>query len=49
VINHVGVLRGDVNGDWAVPAGSIDLDAVNPQYFQQLAAAMNAPTDVWGF
>jgi hypothetical protein len=47
-LNVVGVLKGDVNGSWAAPAGSIDLDNTNPSYFQLLGAQLAQPTDVWG-
>jgi len=47
--NHlVGVLKGDVNGSWAAPAGSVDLDALNPTYFSTLASTLGVPTDQWG-
>ena len=47
-VNLVGVLKGDVNGNWAAPVGSIDLDNTNPTYFQLLGAQLGMPTDVWG-
>jgi hypothetical protein len=47
-LNLVGVLKGDVNGSWSAPAGSIDLDNTNPNYFQLLGAQLTQPTDVWG-
>jgi hypothetical protein len=47
-VNLVGVLKGDVNGSWVAPAGSIDLDAIDPNYFTNLAARLNVPTDQWG-
>jgi len=47
-LNLVGVLRGDVNGSWSAPAGSLDLDATSPGYFQARAADLGVPTDVWG-
>lgn len=46
--NMVGVLLGDVNGSWAAPSGSQDLDLVSPNYFQNLATLMGVPTDLWG-
>jgi hypothetical protein len=46
--NLVGVLRGDVNGSWAPPAASQDLDVTQPNYFQLLGAQLGVPTDVWG-
>jgi hypothetical protein len=42
------VLKGDVNGNWAAPVGSIDLDITQPTYFQLLGAQLGMPTDVWG-
>jgi Dockerin type I domain len=47
-LNLVAVLKGDVNGSWAAPAGSIDLDNVQPNYIQLLGAQTGQPTDVWG-
>jgi Ca2+-binding RTX toxin-like protein len=50
----VGVLKGDVNGSWQAPAGSIDLDTIDPNYFTNLATRlglMNGATpvtDQWG-
>jgi hypothetical protein len=48
-LNYVGVLKGDVNGSWAAPAGSTDLDTTRPDYFQLLGAQLGVPTDVFGF
>ena len=53
-VNVVGVLKGDVNGSWAAPAGSIDLDTLDPNYFTNLATRLGmmngaSPiTDQWG-
>lgn len=47
-VNLVAILKGDVNGSWSPPAGSLDLDVVNPDYFTALAARLNVPTDQWG-
>jgi hypothetical protein len=47
-LNLVGVLKGDVNGSWTPPAGSLDLDLFDPNYFTQLASRMGVPTDQWG-
>ena len=53
-VNLVGVLKGDVNGSWQAPAGSIDLDTLDPNYFTNLATrlgVMNGAspiTDQWG-
>lgn len=46
--NLVGVLKGDVNGSWAAPAGSTNLDVIDPGYFQNLATLTGAPVDQWG-
>jgi hypothetical protein len=48
VVNLVGVMKGDVNGSWVPPTGSLDLDVLNPTYFQDLAALIGVPTDQWG-
>jgi hypothetical protein len=53
-LNLVGGLKGDVNGSWAAPAGSIDLDTGNPNYFTNLATSLGMViggtpvTDQWG-
>ena len=48
-VNLVGVLKGDVNGSWLAPAGSIDLDNVDATYFQRLAELIGVPNqDQWG-
>ncbi|WP_442909610.1 beta strand repeat-containing protein, partial [Hydrogenophaga sp.] len=47
-VNLVGILKGDVNGSWAAPAGSIDLDNTDPTYFQLLGTQLGVPTDIWG-
>ncbi|MEY4864268.1 MAG: hypothetical protein RLZ51_2363, partial [Pseudomonadota bacterium] len=46
--NLVGMLKGDVNGSWSAPAGSVDLDTLDPNYFTNLATRMAVPTDQWG-
>jgi hypothetical protein len=49
VLNLVGVLKGDVNGSWAAPAGSTDLDVTDPTYFERLALLLGQPNqDQWG-
>jgi Ca2+-binding RTX toxin-like protein len=47
-VNLVGILKGDVNGSWAAPAGSTDLDVTDPNYFQNLATLLGVPVDQWG-
>jgi hypothetical protein len=47
-VNLVGVLKGDVNGSWQAPAGSTDLDVLQPNYFDSLHNLMNAPLSQWG-
>ena len=48
-VNLVGVLKGDVNGSWSAPAGSTDLDVINPTYFARLAQLVGMPNqDQWG-
>ena len=48
-MNLVGVLKGDVNGSWVAPAGSQDLDVIDPTYFQRLAELIGVPNqDQWG-
>lgn len=46
-LNLVATLKGDVNGTWGAPAGSVDLDAIDPHYFVALAAMVGAPTQQW--
>jgi hypothetical protein len=48
-VNLVGVLKGDVNGSWAAPAGSTDLDVVNPGYFSALTQVYGMPMAQFGF
>ena len=45
----VGVLRGDVDGNWPAPPGSQDLDTTEPAYFTCLLAGMTAPHPGAGF
>jgi hypothetical protein len=47
-VNLVGVLKGDVNGSWAAPEEALDLDVVDPGYFQDLAALIGVPDNDWG-
>jgi len=44
----VGVLKGDVNGSWAAPAGSTDLDVLNPGYFDALTQVYGLPLAQFG-
>jgi len=46
--NLVGVLKGDVNGSWAAPAGSTDLDVLNPGYFDALTQVYGLPLAQFG-
>ena len=46
--NLVGVLKGDVNGSWAAPAGSTDLDTINPTYFNALTNLYGMPLAQFG-
>jgi Ca2+-binding RTX toxin-like protein len=45
----VGVLRGDVDSSWPAPAGSQDLDAAEPAYFDVLLAGLTAAHPTAGF
>ena len=47
-VNLVGVLRGDANGSWKPPAGSLDLDVLQPGYFDTLSSLLGAPAAQWG-
>ena len=47
-LNLVAVLKGDVNGSWSAPAGALDLDTVQPNYFTDLAAKLGVPAAQWG-
>ena len=47
-VNLVGVLKGDVNGSWTAPAGTQDLDVLEPGYFTDLAQRIGAPLDQFG-
>ena len=46
--NLVGVLKGDINGSWAAPAGSTDLDVLNPGYFNALTNLYGMPLAQFG-
>lgn len=43
-VGLVGVLRGDVDGSWAAPLGSQNLDATQPTYFADLVSSLNMNT-----
>jgi hypothetical protein len=45
-VNLVGVLKGDVNGNWA-PEGT-DAQTLPSTYFLGLAAELNTPIGQWG-
>jgi hypothetical protein len=45
--NMIGVLRGDVDGDWRPPAGSSYIESLDPQYFSKLAQSMNVSESQW--
>ena len=45
--NLVGVIRGDVNGSWALESPNT-VDATNPTHFQNLATLLAVPLDQWG-
>ncbi len=45
----VGVLRGDVDAGWTAPAGSADLDTVEPTYFDTLLTRLEASHPTAGF
>jgi hypothetical protein len=47
-VNLVGVLKGDVNGSWQPPAGSLDLDVINPSHLPSLASLIGVPVEQWG-
>ena len=42
-VNLVGILKGDVNGSWAAPAGTPDLDNINTHYFTDLQTQHHVP------
>lgn len=45
--NLVGILKGDVNGSWAL-AGSAKVEDTDPTHFVLLGTQLGMPTDVWG-
>jgi hypothetical protein len=47
-VNLVAVLKGDVNGSWAAPAGTPNLDTISPNYFAELSSRLGAPHSQWG-
>jgi hypothetical protein len=46
--NLVGMIKGDVNGSWASPAGSQYVETLQPTYFTDLSNAIHAPISEWG-
>ena len=46
-LNLVGILQGDVDGSWRPPAGSVDLDALAPNYFTELSRLLGVPESQW--
>jgi len=48
VLNLVGVLKGDVNGSWVAPVGSIDLDVIDPTHFSALSSVFGMPLSQFG-
>ncbi len=47
-LNLVGVLKGDVNGSWTGPTGTVDLDVISPQYFTALHDQLGLPVAQFG-
>jgi hypothetical protein len=47
-VNLVGVLKGDVNGSWAAPVGSTDLDTIDPTHFTALSSIFGMPVGQFG-
>ena len=47
-VNLVGVLKGDVNGSWAAPAGSTDMDTIDPTHFTALNSIFGMPVGQFG-
>jgi hypothetical protein len=47
-VNLVGVLKGDVNGSWAAPVGSTDLDTIDPPHFTALSSIFGMPVGQFG-
>jgi hypothetical protein len=45
--NMIGVLRGDVDGDWRPPADSSYIESLDPLYFSKLAQSMNVSESQW--
>ena len=46
--NLVGILKGDVNGSWAPPAGSSYVETLQPNYFTTLANTIHTPLSEFG-
>ena len=46
--NLVGLLSGDVNGSWSAPPGSVDLDTLQPNYFDAMQNIFGTPLSQWG-
>ena len=47
-LNLVGLLKGDVNASWVAPTGSVDLDLLDPSYFNTLQNLFGTPLAQWG-
>jgi len=47
-VNLVGVLKGDVNGSWVAPTGSVDLDTIDPTHFTALSSIFGMPVGQFG-
>jgi hypothetical protein len=47
-VNLVGTLKGDVNGSWTAPEGSIDLDTLAPTHFTALSTVYGMPLTQFG-
>ena len=48
-IGLVGILRGDVDGNWTPPLGAKDLDDTDANYFTDLAARLNTESGTTAF
>jgi len=46
--NLVGIIKGDVNGSWATPAGSQYVETLQPNYFTDLSNLIHTPVSEWG-
>jgi hypothetical protein len=46
--NLVGFIKGDVNGSWAPPTGTLYVETADPSHFANLNSTLHIPLSEWG-